>query len=114
MMTNPKVAEFGARTRWKPGQSGNPKGRPIKHPITTALQESLSEESAKEIAEVLIARAAGGDLDAARFIADRLEGKAIARTESGGPGDFTLDDARKILKLGKYRDPNRDKRNDAT
>jgi hypothetical protein len=36
-------------------------------------------------------------------------GKAIARNEHGKPGEFDLsmEQGRKVLKLGRYRDPSR-------
>lgn len=44
-MPNPKIAEAGEQTRWKPGQSGNPAGKPkgSKH-ISTWIQELLNDE----------------------------------------------------------------------
>ena len=94
--------------KWKPGQSGNPSGRPRKLPITdryatiaelpvpdyllTALR--LSEAEKQEIktygdALALNQFRAGikGKTDAAREITDRLEGRARQPVElSGGNG----------------------------
>ncbi len=77
----------GHRTRWKPGQSGNPSGRPKKLPITDVLREQLEQLGEDGLAnEVAIARklvemARQGDLGAIREIADRTEGKARPRVE---------------------------------
>jgi hypothetical protein len=66
---------------WKPGQSGNPSGRPKRDSITSALLRQLeqqnadSETIADSIAAVLVKRALSGDVRAIREIADRTEGK---------------------------------------
>ena|SRR5215472_13809893 len=67
---------------WKPGQSGNPGGRPKRDAITAALREQLESQSedatgsvADAIAAVLVKRALGGDVRAIREIADRTEGR---------------------------------------
>lgn len=58
---------------WKPGQSGNPKGKPVgaRNKATIAVL-ALMEHGAKEITETVIAAAKSGDLTAARMILDRL------------------------------------------
>jgi hypothetical protein len=72
-------------TRWRPGQSGNPGGRPKRTPLTDACREVLAQPVpgdtkgrtyAKAIAEKLAARAVEGDIRAAQELADRAEGKA--------------------------------------
>jgi len=67
---------------WKPGQSGNPGGRPKRDAITAALREQLESQRedatgsvADAIAAVLVKRALGGDVRAIREIADRTEGR---------------------------------------
>ena len=70
---------------WKPGQSGNPGGRPRRDAITGALREQLasqtnspdggSETIADAIAAALIKHALRGDVRAIREIADRTEGR---------------------------------------
>jgi uncharacterized protein DUF5681 len=94
---------------WRKGQSGNPGGRPRKLPITEALASVIDQEKAEQLANVVWQRADKGESWAIQFIADRLEGKAIAREEHGQPGEFEvgLEQARKILELGKYRDPSK-------
>lgn len=64
--------------RWKPGQSGNPKGRPPKKPFTEALERiwaKLSHAEHEEIAMPLVKKAAGGDISAVKEMVDRLEGR---------------------------------------
>jgi len=80
---------------WKPGQSGNPSGRPKKKPITQELEKLLSEIDPKDkkkrtyarrlvvaIAEEVIKK---GNVSAFAEIADRVEGKVAQRQEHSGP-----------------------------
>lgn len=80
----------GEMTRFKPGQSGNPRGRPKgrskKKPFRDALKRLLNEmidddvSVADRLARVALARAMKRDRDAifwARFIQATLEGKAV-------------------------------------
>lgn len=70
-------------TTWKPGQSGNPKGKPTgaRNRATIAVL-ALMEDGAKEITEAVIAAAKAGDLSAARMILDRLAPPAKERPVS--------------------------------
>ena len=61
--------------KFKPGQSGNPGGRPKSRRISAALRELLAAGDADKIASVLIRLAKKGSVTAAREIADRTEGK---------------------------------------
>jgi hypothetical protein len=74
----------GEATRWKPGQSGNPGGRPKTAPLSHACCEVLAQPVrddpegrtyAQKIAAILAEKAAGGDIRAAQELADRAEGK---------------------------------------
>lgn len=58
-------------TRFKPGQSGNPKGRPKGSGMAGKLRKAIEAE-AGEIIEALIAQAKGGDVTAARILLDRV------------------------------------------
>ena len=68
---------------FKKGETGNPAGRPKITKLTEALREQLAEEMpgapertvAEAIARSLIKEALRGDVQAAREIADRTEGK---------------------------------------
>src|SRR5215213_7303692 len=65
----------------------NPHG-PRAQPVTRALAKTLTEKRAEKIAEVVVAAAEAGESWAVQFLADRLEGKAVARNEQGQPGEF--------------------------
>ncbi len=71
-------------TRWKPGQSGNPKGRPKSITLSEALRLELAKAHpqgdgeqtyAEAIAAILCQTAAQGNILAAKEIADRTEGR---------------------------------------
>lgn len=70
--------------RWKPGQSGNPKGRPKTITLSEAYRRELAkvdpeDPEGRTYAEVLAGKmrekAFGGDVAALRELADRTEGK---------------------------------------
>lgn len=65
---------------WKPGESGNPRGKP-KGAInkTTRLALELFEGGIKDIAAEVIAQAKAGDLTAARLVLDKLVPNARER-----------------------------------
>jgi len=68
---------------WKPGQSGNPRGKkPGSRNKATAMVLALMESGAKEIAEAVVAAAKAGDLTAARMVLDRLAPPARERPVS--------------------------------
>jgi hypothetical protein len=75
-----------AASRWKPGQSGNPGGRPKGRSVTSELRDLLDNEHngkrlAAIIAELIMKGALQGKLDYLREIIDRTEGKAPAMLE---------------------------------
>lgn len=61
------------KTTWKPGQSGNPMGKPTgaRNKATMAVL-ALMETGAEDITRAVIEAARGGDLSAARLVLDRL------------------------------------------
>jgi hypothetical protein len=72
------------KTRWKPGQSGNPAGRPKTVTLSEAYRIALAQPfpddpqgrtCAEIIAEKLVMNAATGEVSSAREIADRTEGR---------------------------------------
>ena len=82
---NPNIAEAGKAHRWKKGQSGNPTGRPKSKTLSDAYRNKLEEPVpndpegrtwAELIAEAQVRDAVRGNVQAAREIADRTEGKA--------------------------------------
>ena len=85
---------------FKPGQSGNPSGRPRRKPLAEEYERLLGMRMpdqlcakvglpkgasyARGLAKALVDRAIKGDTAAAREITDRIEGKAVARLEHTG------------------------------
>mgnify|MGYP001548391021 CR=1 FL=1 len=77
-MANPNPILPPIAGRWKPGQSGNPSGRPKKKPLTEALQRvlaKLSDDERDVLCQELITKVATGDVAAFKEVADRVEGK---------------------------------------
>lgn len=89
---------------WKPGQSGNPKGRPKKEICITSLvkehlekeakqhgRELLNEDGTKKtwsqiVAEALVAHFIKGNPTAIKEVLDRVDGKVPDKLEASGPG----------------------------
>lgn len=66
-------------TRFKPGQSGNPGGRPKRKPVSVelvALLEEADGQAAKALAKVILREALKGDIAFVKEVLDRAEGKA--------------------------------------
>lgn len=85
-LNNPNIAEEGKPYQWKPGQSGNLKGRPPKDIcITSLVKEFLVKEAqggkthAQLVAEAIVKLAEDyhfkGNVAAIRELLDRIEGK---------------------------------------
>lgn len=84
------------RFRWKPGMSGNPRGRPRKEDLTDVLRQVLAETLPKEqdpkqnpLAYVLVRNFVleairTKDLDMVTEIFNRIDGKVKERLELGG------------------------------
>ena len=67
--------------RWKPGQSGNPKGRPKSITFSEACRKALAEAEGDETVAEVLAKAAiefarKGSAQHLKEINDRVEGKA--------------------------------------
>lgn len=69
---------------WKPGQSGNPCGRPKRKLISDALRDGLAnciergdKTGAMLIADAIMGKAVKGDVSAAIFVRDTTEGKPV-------------------------------------
>lgn len=84
---------------WKPGQSGNPKGRPKTNPITAVYRDILEAQIpddpdgrtfAQAIAQAMLQDALLGDVKATREITDRVEGKPKQTVELTNPTDKPL------------------------
>jgi hypothetical protein len=75
------------RPPFKPGQSGNPGGRPKRRLIDEALTELLLTEDSKiaeAIARALVRKAKRGDLRAIQLTAERVQGKPKQAMELSG------------------------------
>lgn len=76
-----RLAEIGRATRFKPGQSGNPGGRPRKYMISEAAVAALAEEmkdgrtKAEAVVQAIIAKALRGDVRAFEALRDTSEGR---------------------------------------
>lgn len=69
------IAELGKPTRFKPGQSGNPSGRPKKRRDIEALAQEQDEKAMKVMARLLNSTDERVALAAAQAILDRGHGK---------------------------------------
>lgn len=80
-------------TPWKPGQSGNPKGRPDNtKSITWWYKKLLAEKdglTAQQIAKMAIERAKAGSLPHTQEITDRTDG-TLARQDAIPVGNQTI------------------------
>jgi len=94
------------RPPWKPGESGNPAGRPKLRPISDRY-DSLAEmplpearrlelglregaTNADALAKRIFDAAIDGRLPAAREVREAIEGKSNRRTEPMGPREVTI------------------------
>ncbi len=87
----------GLRPPWKPGQSGNPKGRPRKDACITSLVKELLEQDAGKgkthaqlIAMAILKESAKGNISAIRELLDRIEGKVVDKHKIEGDVPVTL------------------------
>lgn len=60
-----------ANTKFKPGQSGNPAGRPKDKTPATLLRKSIADDM-PDIVKTLVELAKGGDVQAAKVLLDRI------------------------------------------
>jgi len=80
--------------QWKPGQSGNPSGRPKKLPITEAFQRIFSDpvESEQFIRSIMASKSQIARVMIVEKAAERLEGKVTQPVEHSGEINLTLAD----------------------
>ena len=74
------------RPHWfKPGESGNPGGRP-KKPIKERLLQRLREDDAvlADLVEAILLKAKDGDVQAFNSIRDTIEGRPVQAVETTG------------------------------
>jgi hypothetical protein len=83
------TAKRGPGRPFEKGDARINRGGRRPHILTAALTEALTPARATQIVEQMLALAEAGESWAVQIVWDRLEGKAIARTESREPGDFT-------------------------
>ena len=69
--------------RWKPGESGNPTGRPSTKPFTDAIRKVVEKNPhiPERIAEKFLAKAILGSTWHFNAMADRVEGKPTENVE---------------------------------
>lgn len=84
------------KSAWKPGQSGNPNGRPPKgHSITETIKEMMGEkpEIRRALGTKLIELALKGDMAAIKLLMGYMDGMPVQPTEltgrNGGPLELT-------------------------
>lgn len=73
---------------WKPGESGNPNGRPPKgHSITDTIRAMMDEkpEIKKALGAKILQSAADGDITAMKLIWNYLDGMPTQKQEVSGP-----------------------------
>lgn len=71
MINQPENKIPKRRGSWKPGQSGNPKGRPRGVGAVAKLRDSISKHLPQIIGQ-LVTAAIGGDTQAARLLLERV------------------------------------------
>lgn len=79
-------------TRWKKGQSGNPKGRPKGSGLTDAVRKVLNQEHngrpvVEVLAEIVVKHALAGKYTFAKEIWDRIDGRVQDRVEVESRGE---------------------------
>ena len=93
----PKKHRIGEATRFKPGQSGNPDGRPHSTEISKALRARLTDKAigdkfgrtyAEALADAWISEGLGGNVAALASLADRVEGRPMISVGAGTPDSF--------------------------
>ncbi len=128
MAGNEKSKQALEPYKWKPGQSGNPSGRPKRRPISDAYLAladcQIPRKLAKKlglkkgstwrdtVAHAILEEAAKGNVRAATEVREAIEGKATQRIELSGEGAENLsqpDNRVDISKLSRdeliaYRD----------
>lgn len=81
---------------WKPGQSGNPLGKALYKPFKYALMVDLLRDGPdmprlQNIVQAVLRKAENGDIEAVKFVADRLDGRAIQQIDAVINDERSLD-----------------------
>lgn len=104
----------GAPYRWKPGQSGNPGGRPKTKVISKACRELLAldvpgDRRGRTYAEKIVAKwaklALHGSLVAGQMLADRAEGRPRQTIDIGDRPDPLSDLLKAVEKMSEKEGP---------
>jgi hypothetical protein len=114
----------GHRWRWKPGQSGNPAGRPRRpNPtiLSDILRDGLTQPSprvpgksyAEVIGTLILNAAAGGNVKAINALLDRTEGRPRRIIDNTGPRPFPPEEWAKLEAALAALEPYPDARNAA-
>jgi hypothetical protein len=87
-MTEEKAAQLAAaRERAAEANLGNTNSNKVNRIMNDTLRRVLIQDEAlraRTITEALVAKAEDGDVSAIREVFDRMEGKAVAKTELSG------------------------------
>ena len=109
-MSNPRITEIGKETRFKPGETGNPNGRPkgsknLKTMLIELLsaQDSEGEHSRPIVMQLFRKAFRDGDMRALQEIIERIEGKVANKIEGTGVGNKIIN----IVYGGKNQEPKR-------
>jgi hypothetical protein len=86
---------------FKPGQSGNPSGRPKSRPFKEAIDAAIKKAGGGDdgkdflevIARALLEKAASGDVPAIKEFGDRYDGKVAQGVEMSGSIAISHEDA---------------------
>jgi hypothetical protein len=101
-----RAAKYSGLRPWKPGQSGNPSGRPKGSlSLTSILRKELHEGNkrrARELVRALLDKAADGHFQHLHEVIDRIDGPVVAKVEVQGQLEHLLDVAQQVLPPEHY------------
>ena len=92
---------------FKPGQSGNPNGRPKKEyeiEYSNIIRSACSVSDWKDICKVAISQAKRGDEKARKWLSDNLVGlpvQKIAATDPSGENPYMEIEAKELIELAR-------------
>jgi len=78
--------DVGKATQFKPGQSGNPNGRPKSKPFTDALIKAIQDDPSQveKIAKAMLKKMRAGSVKHFTAVTDRVEGRPVQPIEGTG------------------------------